>query len=221
VDIVACGQAVPDREEGVVVADLACPGAVAVAVGRKAKLSLDGHTITGQVQCHGSCTIAGPGDISSGSAAASALFISAGGLGTVTVSDVTLHDSANGISEGAKKLILTNVVASNNVGSGIFLTAGRVRGTNVTTNDNGGHGVFVDYGNIRLDQLTSTGNSQIGLVSQAKSGPRLSNSTLTGNQWTLGDGPLDLSSKGRPNVSQVTCDHSKGPNGPWGICAGD
>jgi hypothetical protein len=222
-EISTCGQAIAERGEGTLVADLACPNAVAVTVGRKATLSMAGHSIVGTIMCESSCDILGPGDVASGSSATNAIYINpTPKRGIVTVSGITVHDSNSGIGDAVGRLVLTDFIATGNQSHGVFLTAGRLRGSNVTSNGNGGAGIFVANGSVRLDQLTAVGNSGIGLITSGKRAPMLSNSTLTDNVWTLGGGELvDLSSSARPKLSLVTCDHSDGPNGPWGVCAGD
>ena len=95
-----------------------------------------------------------------------------------------------------------------------------IRGTNVTANDNGRDGIYSGLGSVRLRGLIAIGNQQVGL-NHSRGRTVLSESTLMGNQWTQGTGPLDLYSWSRPRVVNTVCEHSLGPVGPWGVCTGD
>jgi hypothetical protein len=221
VDVTTCGQQVPARDEASLVGDLDCNGGVAVVLGERATLLMNGHAVIGQVGCTGSCTIRGPGDVSGASGVAAGIFLNYGGKrGRVEISQVTVHDNYDGIGDAARKLILTDVVSSNNTNEGILLLRGSIRGTNITTNGNGANGIYLGTGSVRVEQYTAVANGQIGL-NHNRGRTMLSGSTLTGNQWTLGTGPLDLFSSTRPRLVDTVCEHSLGVRGPWGVCTGD
>ena len=87
VDVTACGQQVPSRDEGSLVADLDCSGGVAILLGERATLLMNGHAVVGQVGCAGSCTIIGPGDVSGAAGVAAGIYLNfSSRLGTVRIS---------------------------------------------------------------------------------------------------------------------------------------
>jgi hypothetical protein len=220
VDITACGQQVPPRDEASLVADLDCDGGLAILLGERATLSMGGHAVVGQIGCNGSCTITGPGDISGASGISAGIYLNySAKLGTVRISQVTVHDNGDGIGDGARQLVLTDVVSSNNRYNGIYFIAGSIRGRNVTTSNNGSNGILAGNVSVHVDQLTAIGNAEIGLNHGGRRRILLVGSQLTGNQWSSGSGPLDLFSIARPKLLDTVCEHSLGPDGPGGSAA--
>ena len=170
----------------------------------------------------GFCTIIGPGDVSGAAGVAAGIYLNfSSRLGTVRISQVTVHDNGDGIGDGARRLILTDVVSSNNRLNGIYFIQGSLRGYNVTTSNNGMNGVLADNVSVRLEQFTAIANAEIGLNHSHRRRTLLVGSRLTGNQWSSGSGPLDLFSSARPKLVDTVCEHSLGPAGPWGVCSGD
>lgn len=223
---------------------LAATGAPAgVDLQANATLQLNGHTITGG--CFGvrallatskrPASIQGPGLITGS-------FFGIFFIGRLTISDVTLDANGAGVvspgsSTNHSRLIATNVVANNSVGpfEGSGLSAYRIDATSVTTNgnvsagisvesrlratnvqsNNNGHGVF-GLNKIRIDGLTATNNVYNGVFCRKL---RLLNATVTGSQ-----SGVDLNTRSRPSLTNVTCDHSSFWSStpiPWGVCAGD
>jgi len=253
VDITTCGEAVPNYDVGILQADLDCSldPVVAISLGERATLFLNGHSIIAAptataVACNvRRCKVLGPGDISGGHVGIYA-------DRNLEVRDVTLHDLAYGVYSGVGKMIAANVTVTNafgglhtagrmdavnvnssgNTGSGISVIK-TLRGNTITASDNGGPGVACKR--FQIDGLVALNNGQIpnrqgaGLLSSR--GGTLSNATLTGNQYSdpfLGAFAVDVLSHGRPRVSNTTCDHSVRRDkrdghivGPWGICASD
>jgi hypothetical protein len=225
VTITTCGQSVPARETGTLVADLTCSSsATAVFVGDRATLDLDTHAIAGEVQCVRSCTIIGPGEVGGSSASAIVVNTRAGAGTKFVARDLTVRNSRVGIfSQALQTNLFTNVTATQNSEAGI-LVFGRAKGTNVTVTDNGGSGFISQRKSVRFVGLTATGNGAAGLLNNGGR-TRLVDSTLTGNTYPPFPGTptlLDLFSFGRPKLVNTTCEHSLGPRGePWGVCSLD
>jgi len=236
-DITQCGQRVPDYGHGVLQADLSCPPAgycvssfgveignqpcvegsqcgsqmacrhFAVLLGRRARLALNGHSITGTsptagpnpgILCEdaaalGGCVVTGPGTIAGFYEGVS---IAAGKskLGQLTITGNTYGFlSAFGGRNGRSSL--TEVAVSSNrygvIADSLFaksvdasnnaeidVWSGAIKAFDLTANDGGEVGVFTN-GPARFVRLTATGNGGPGLA--AASDVLVAASTLTGN----------------------------------------
>lgn len=195
VDITTCGQVVNERETGVLQTDLVdC--STGVTLEARATLMLNGHSISGAyigVECRGAkWAILGPGSIVGGHDGI--LYTFPGALHPkLTLRDLVIDDNDDVAvaAEGGGRIVADGVEAS---GNAMGLAASRITGRNLSVTGNGGFGLYSD----RL---------------------LLRDSTVTGNNGAPGG--VDISVYRKPRVSNSTCGLSAGPNGPWGICAGD
>jgi len=204
-DITACGQTVPVRGKARLVTDLICPpGAPAIVLGNKARLRLDGHTVSGGsrgIECAESCKIHGPGSLTGAQVG-----IFAQSAGRVKVKDVDVSGNSDfGIQvltgdAGLAKLTALDVVASGNGSTGIVVNP-YLRGRNITANDNGGEGVRTCLAVIK--NLQANNNAGQGLVG---CGAKLTASTLTGND-AAGAG-IDVLTTGVPTLKGTSCGKS-------------
>jgi hypothetical protein len=237
-DITTCDVTVPDKEIGVLQADLDCSESPAnchhITLGQRSTLDLNGHSIIAStdsisVACPLArrCVVLGPGDLS-------------GGLGGIyapkhlTVSNVTIHDTAFGVQSGSEGMLRINAVhvsgalqtgvsggrifaddvsASGGGGTGIR-AFGPLRATNLVANDNGGAGIEA-AAPYSISGLVANNNGQVpnregaGLMAFNKG--KLTNATLTGNSYSnpeLGPLAVDIFASRPPKVFGVTCDHS-------------
>ena len=234
--VFACGQDVPSRDEGTLIADLNCgPSGLGVHLGSHTRLHLNGHTITGGaigVMTHaGKTEIEGPGAIVG--ATQVGVFApnneghhTAWIHGGVELSGHALAAIALGQANKVK-LILEDVDIHDNPGSGIADCTGlKVKATDVSivrsaagicgdgivlirseVEDNQGMGIFSWRAHVRLKDSTATGND------------------AAGNNW-------DVATRFKPQLGGTSsCGHSvvvpKFPDLPtptspsWGVCAND
>jgi hypothetical protein len=250
VNITACGQAVPDKETGILQNNLSCPGGAlptdppAVLMGKSSTLQMNGHKITG-----GGCaitqgpviprstrvTIQGPGEIANSHDGICF------GRGRLTLSDLNIHNVSEGVhgsdAPGSGCVVAaTNVmVTSNETGIHAFsVIANAVTATGNsfagiwTFNLNGdgltantnGTGILA-HGSVRLkDSSTVNNNAGMGIDSRTAA---LRDSTITGNN---GEGVgIDIGTANRPGVKNVVCGRSwkRGVSLAlnWGICTND
>jgi hypothetical protein len=192
-----------------------------------AGLYLNGHALVGDpadvpyapVFCNrGRCIVQGPGEIRGSTRCAIDLY-----RATLTITNVSLHDDACGVSASVKgRIRASGVTASHNTGGG--LQASSIGGQDVTASDNGGDGIAGR--NVRITGLTATNNGGSGVSARSI---RLEDATVTGNHG-YGAG-LDLVSEKFPRLENVTCGRSARlvpqtgggslPGAPWGVCASD
>ena len=231
IDITACGQTVPDAGSAILAADITCPGSgPAITLGRRARLRLDGHTVTGGtagVECLGACRVTGPGALTG---ALSGIQTSAGGHVVVKQVDVSgnaeygiqvLSDPAD--QPGRGRLTAVDVTANGNGEAGVVAFP-YLRGRNITANGNAAHGVSTCVFSVK--NLQATSNGEQGIVG---CGGKLVASTITGND-AAGAG-TDVLTVAAPKLSATTCGKSAmllGFNAgepivgaTWGVCASD
>ena len=214
-----------------------------VTLEANATLQLNGHSITGG--CFGvsalmdslrdRIAIQGPGLITGA-------FYGVYFIGRLTVSDLTLDGNGGGIisphvSTNHSRLSVTNVTANGSVGpfEGSGIAAYRIEATSVTANGNvnagivavsrlRGNAITTDgnaYGvyslrTVAIEGLTATNNTYYGAAARRL---RLRTGSVTGSQ-----SGIDLWTRSRPSIVDVTCDHSGSQTNPsisWGVCAGD
>lgn len=247
IDVTACGQFVPPREVGTLVGDLDCSAVAgpAVSLGKKAKLDLAGHTITGNaasagVSCTDHCSIVGGGTISGAEDCVRAV-PPAGKTLQLVIEGLTVSGCGNGIAgqsgRPGTKLRAKDLVTTGNTGWGILVAS--VSGANVTASSNGGPGIVAGSGSVNGQSFTVTGNDLgIGghsvvlrssvVTGNGDSGVRavLGRVTLRGSTVT-GHAEVDVGSHRAPRLVDSTCDRSAqielgmpaGP--PWGVCSLD
>jgi hypothetical protein len=246
VDVTTCGQVVPERDVGVLVADLDCTGQpVGVTLGPGAVLDMNGNGIANAsdfgVQCLArSCRVEGPGEISGvagvgiGGTARRAVLrfldIHHNGTGVslfqigdekVTARQVNTSDNAEfGISAGGVSLYLVNADRNGLAGVSVIRT---VKGRQVSTSDNGtpgsaSFGIIADA--VRLDGLAANDNVGFGVFADKI---RLRNSTVTGNNGL--DLGIDLAAARRPSLRSSSCGRSQqlgiAAGVDWDVCAND
>jgi len=171
-DIVACGQIVPDQEIGVLQTDLDCsgqPDEAAIRLGKSSTLDMNSHAIVARrigVDCgydFGSpgCTVRGHGVGSSGVGDFSGGdYAITGAPRRVFVSDITIHDVAiHGISVN-QRLDVTNVTVLRAGSSGVVAIK-RLTADGLVANDNEYFGI--DSARIRGTNVTANGNGYSGV----------------------------------------------------------
>ena len=258
VNVTACGQVVPDKTIGVLQNNLACPGgatpgdAPAVQLGKSSTLQMNGHKITGGgcslaqgpvVPKSARVTVQGPGEIANG------YYGICFGRGRLTVSDLTIHNTHEGIhgsnAPGSGCVVAaTNLTLSQNEIAGLH--AFSVIASNVTATANGFAGIWTF--NLKGDNVNASSNAPLGtqtyaagisangvvrlINSNVKNNigigidgrtAALQDSTITGNNGV--NAGIDIATANRPGVRNVTCGHSwkRGLSLAlnWGICTGD
>ena len=189
-DVTACHQSVPSYETGILQVDLVCgsQGGPNVTLGRRSRLELNGHTISGgyigvagAVGQIGNNEIVGPGEIFGvlGGGAGGDFGCAIAPSGKVVIRDVTLRDNFRGIvSIYDFAMKLENVTIRDNVDEGIASRAGnlgsgigpgkaQITGRNVTITGNGGNGIEA-YGKLALRDSTVSGNGGAAVVSNRR-----------------------------------------------------
>lgn len=173
INIDSCGQTVPDKEVGVLTADLDCPaGSTAVTVGDAATLDMNGHAIVVPngwgVWCspHSRCTVDGGGSFGAfGEIRGAEAGVYLQRRTRLTARSLLIRDCVTGVSAedwnngrtGASAR-LTNVQVSGSEGAG--LRVGRVIARNVTIEGNPGDGIAgTSSSTLRAKGLTVTGNA--------------------------------------------------------------
>jgi hypothetical protein len=228
VDVTACGTVVPERNVGVLQADLDC-GALPVGVTllRGARLQLNGHVLSGGVRAvladitKGRAWIDGPGTVAGAEIGISTPGSTRGRGAGLHLTDVTLN--GNGIGVFADRLRLTRVDAQGN-NHGISANY-RVKGDDVVASNNNRFGVWSAAGTIRMRRLTATDNGWFGVIATQGGRVALVDSTVTGNAAAYGG--IDISSSRRPSLRNVTCGLSSDSfsvfvtGTSWGVCASD
>jgi hypothetical protein len=227
-DITSCGQVVPAGEQAVLRADLDCPPGVSgptVTLGDDASLRMNGHAIRGGtwLSCT-RCTITGPGEISG--AADCAIRITANPTppnAGLVARDLYIHDNGFCAIAMPGSVRLRNVVIGGDTPYGLVeLLALRGSDVHITNsplaigcNANGtGPDACGENGEncpVHLRRLVV----QDGGVGIFGCNLFLRDSVLEGNQFD------DLVTAVRPHLLRTRCDHSRGPDGGWGVCAGD
>ena len=228
VPITACGQQVPAKTRGLLMSDLDCTGFVggidnvAVSLGDKAVLDLQGFTLTGGsfgVGCFGVCADGG----TSCNDAHKCEVVN----GTVTGAE------ASGIS--GERVTVRNVTASNNGENGVQgYQQARVYASIITQNGQTG----VRAHDVRVEGSIVTDNGESGVSGSRRNahgfsmGVRVTDSTVTGN----GTSPecanpntcADITSGTRPKVRRTVCGTSAAAYGSssqcgldWCVCTDD
>jgi hypothetical protein len=221
--IYGCGQGVVLREVAVLQNDLDCTAVSDGIFVVGGKLWLNGHSIKGGtntgIQCHGSCTIIGPGEVEQAGTGIAAYVDESGG--TIRVTNVSVHDNVHDgliVTELAPSRLsvkLKDVIANSNGQEGIRTQGSSVRGANLTANANGGVGFYTEA-NASLNGLTAIGNF-LGFSNHGVGRAVLRRSVITGS--TSG---IDLFSTTPPKLRSTTCGYSFDPNQQsWGVCSGD
>jgi hypothetical protein len=255
VDVTSCGQVVAANEVGVLTGDLDCsaaaPGSIAVSLGNRATLQLDGNTIIASpagvgVSCVSvrRCTVLGPGFIlaappvnPTGIGIASDKNVTVEGSieiyrhttgilapeGRVTVSGVILRDNGDGII--AKTVKGESLFVLNSERAGIVAYK-KVLGGPIEIRDSGWAGIQTMK--FKIDGLSATTNGYDGTTSgggvfATKRGV-LRNSDVSANE--LDNAPADLVTGRRPVLIDSSCSASKMlvdglPSGTWGVCVTD
>jgi hypothetical protein len=230
IDITACGTVVPEREVGVLQADLDCGTLpVGVSLQRRARLQLNGHVLSGATRAvsldfeKGRASVEGPGEIAG---AGNGIFKSTKDLGSrvvVKVSNVYVHDCTT-FGVFADRVKLEGVRAERNR-HGISANF-KIRGSDVVASENTGFGVWAASGVVRLRNLTAQDNEWFGVIASQRGRVVLRDSTATGNAAAYGE--VDIASARRPALSRVTCGRSNNAftvfdPAPvtWGLCAND
>jgi hypothetical protein len=183
---VTCGDTVNANRNARLMGD--CTGTIRLV---SARLSLDGHTISGTAlaadECEGGCRIDGPGAIvSAGStfgvsgndrirvngltiSGHASAGINAGQIGGIRIADASITD--NGVGIRGTRIRMRHSQIFENVGNGVTATT---RGVNVRSSDvvdNGGDGIATvlsdDFGNvIKLAYSHVRGNGNFGVVAK-------------------------------------------------------
>jgi hypothetical protein len=173
-DVTACGQTVPDRETGILVADLDCsvdPADAAVTLGNHSVLDMNGHGIVARfigVSCgfgeSRGCVVRGHGVLPSGVGEVSGgSYGIAGAANRVTISDVYVHDVGIGGIVANNRLVLTNVTVLRSEANGIISNKG-IKATNVVASDN--EYVGMDAPSVKATTVTASGNGYSGVSCQ-------------------------------------------------------
>jgi hypothetical protein len=251
VDITACPAAVPAGAMGVVQADLNCTSSTDsgyVTLGQGATLQLNGHSLTfnpgstasALVVCEGTCTVTGPGTLTSSTSTGSFAGIWVQTGKTVKVSNVAIDGTYNGIVNIFGKALVTDTTISAVQWGIAGVKKAKVKNLTVTVASPGGYcigatdetGSGVVGSNVTLTScadgiwaskkvvltgLTANNNTGVGIYSGGKI--VLRDSSVTGS------GILDLLSGRRPVLVNSSCDHSAqdttDPLPTWGVCASD
>jgi hypothetical protein len=251
-NVTACPATVSAGATGVLQADLNCTtstGTGYVVLGQGATLNLNGHSLTFNpgdpattlVSCDASCTVIGPGTLTSTSSSGSFASIWVPTGKTVKVSNVVIDGMYNGIVAingkalvtdtsisavqwgiaGVKKAKLDNVTIAVTTPGGYCIGATDEMGSGVVgstvTLTSCADGIWASK-KVVLTGLTATSNTGVGIYSGGKI--VLRDSTVTGS------GVTDLLSVRRPVLVNSTCDHSTQSTGDpipptWGVCASD
>jgi hypothetical protein len=229
IDVSACGTIVPERDVGVLRADLDCGALpVGVTLRRGARLHLNGHVLRGGVRAvladfvRGRAWVDGPGTVTEAEIGISSANDLSGRGVELRLSHVNVHD--NGIGIAADRLRLAHVTARRNL-HGITSNY-RVQGTDVLSSDNARFGVWSAAGTIHLRRLTATDNGWYGVIATQGGRVVLAHSTVTRNAPAYG--AIDVSSSRRPSLTNVTCGRSSDSfsvflpgSRSWGLCADD
>lgn len=236
VEVTACGQEVPPGRSAILMNDLTCAlsnGALGVALGRGAKLDMQGHTITGgvasvaclPVMCDG--TWCGPMKTS----------------GRCEVSNGTITGARyEGISAG--KVVVRNVTFANNRAYAILaFHKAEVRDSQIVGDQTGVQAnlrirlvnTTIDGGYVvsskRVDLFDSS-VTNVGILGIFGRDVRLTNSSVTGNGTDPRCGVdatcADIASTKQPRLDATsTCGHSLDTRDfpyttpSWGVCTLD
>ncbi len=182
-DVTACGTVVPPRVTGILQADLDCGGLDGITLKKRARLDMNGHSISNAetaVLCDNDgkstrCSVTGPGVIDT-----SAFGFQVSVRTRMTLTDLDVLNCGEGIfssSPGELRLTATNVRANGNSGSGIRFVL-RAKLTNIEANNNGSVGIYTFGG--KLTNVTTNGNL-VGLISASR---RLKATNVTTNNNT-------------------------------------
>jgi len=238
-DVTSCGQVVPEGETGVLQTDLDCsadPPSFHVTLRNRATLALNGHSIKGSpgseiVACNiaARCTVVGPGTLSGG-------FCGICAARSLTVQQVSIHDSGYGVAAGSVGALRISDVSVDNIApEGVGISGGRIEATNVSAtncasngieafralrgfslvaSNNGGTGVRASRSYV-IDGLVANNNGQTpqrdgaGLLALRRG--RLSNAILTGNSYSspfTAPVAVDIFARRAVDATNVACDHS-------------
>jgi hypothetical protein len=190
-DVTSCGQTVPAKQTGFLVADLTCPAGVGVHLGDKATLDLNGHALAATggpaIVCDGKkCRILSstgtPGDVS-GDADADCILMEAI-RGRMDLHDLTVHDCRTCIETdpiGAHgygaSVVATSVNVAGCVGPGI--NARKVHATDVSVTGAGDIALWAEMV-LRGDGIDVSGNHGRGIFSVSI---RADNVVANDNAW--------------------------------------
>jgi hypothetical protein len=240
IPVTTCGQTIPKGATGLLQNDLSCPAATtAVAVGIRATLDLDGHTITaagtgGFIDVHlpGRHTIRGPGQLVNVQVSC--------GVGFSTRRDVTIRSvditptSFAGIScydeDNENRVTLRDVTVNGPSNFGITGWRVRVKGVTITGSEDfailapyvsgrdlsivgtNGRAIWFADGypkDVRLTNADIRDNAGAGVTGLRV---RLRDSTVTGNGFAdvIPTGfDYDVGSSFPPKLTDTTCDRSR------------
>jgi hypothetical protein len=177
-DVTSCGQTIPDKQTGFLVADLSCPAGVGVHLGDKATLDLNGHALAATggsaIVCDGkkcrvlSSTVA-PGDVSGDT---DVDCISMGNpRGKMTLQNLSVHDCRTcvetdpiGAHGYGAKLTATDVAVDTCVGPGINAT--KVDATGVSVSHAGDIALWAEMV-LRGDGINVSNNHGRGIFSMS------------------------------------------------------
>jgi len=230
VDVTVCGQAIAPKEVAVLQVDLigCASNAPALTLGDRAKLFFNGHSVSSGnpgIQCSGSCTLRGPGEITG--AAGNGLFLFQHAKSKLLATDLDIHGNAdNGIQfdsvgelSKAGRARLLRVTLRDNADSGMFFWQGILSGRDMMVTGNGFAGID-GLQKFKLKNLRLQNNARDGLQA-LWGGGRLIDSILSFNATQNGD--ADLATKTLPVLVNTECGFSRQMlNGfPWGVCSGD
>jgi len=245
VTIDACGNwFVPPGETADLVADLDCPVATSIQLGRGARLRLNGHRLEGEpggiavFAGQARSSIEGPGTIAGwsigvylvrrGSRAKleDIVFEDNGAAVTgshdeatrVDATDLVVRDGVHGIL--AHTLVGERVRMTGNLGPAIDVRS--LRGTDITVTGSGASELpwAIRVHNARVDGLEVTDNARVGLL--ASGGVSLRRSNILRND-SSGEG-VDIAARRKPILrAPSTCGLSRDLDTglPFGICLND
>ncbi len=236
IEVTACGQEVPAGRSAILTTDLACGttnGAIGVALGRGAKLDMQGHTITGGVAavaclpvlCDGTwcgpTKTSGRCEVSNGTITGARY--EAISAGKVVVRNMTLlNNRAYGVLAFHKAEVRDSHIAGDETGVQANL---RIRLINSTVDG----GYVVSAKRVDLESSSVTNAAILGIYGRDV---RLTNSSATGNGTDPRCGVdvtcADIASTKPPRLDATsTCDHSLDTRDtpfsmpPWGVCTLD
>lgn len=173
VDVTSCGQTIPARETGVLVADLACPTGVGVRVSDRATLDLNGHAIASNdapaISCDGRrCTItssAGLGDVSASPAADCILM---GPRGRLTIENFHVHACRSCIQTNEQNIHAYGAsVGATGVSvdgcADLGINARVVKAVDVSVTNAAGHIALWSEMRLKGANIDVSGNARVGI----------------------------------------------------------
>ena len=246
-DVTSCGQTVPAKETGFLIADLSCPAGVGVHLADKATLDLNGHALAATggsaIVCDGKkCRVLsstfGPGDVS-GDADVDCISMAAA-RGKMELQNVTVHDCRTcvetdpvGAHGYGARLTATNVTVDGCTGPGISAT--KVDATGLSVSHAGDIALWAEMvlRGDGIDVSKNTGRGIFAVSIRADNVVANDNASdgvesfgrirIRGGQM-LNNGGWDVVARGA-KVENVTCGRSyelgSDPVTALGICAND